>query len=131
MLLFREAVDIKRIYLNGILDFYNVISLNQKIWKVISVPAEINICEAFDVVGCQLEELHVSRCDGTTFFHFLAASNQAKSIQKLALVNTNIGTPYALKSMMMLTTLKLTFHNQNDFSMVNLADYFNACPPTV
>jgi hypothetical protein len=129
--LYYEPHDAKRLYFNGILGFYKIIRPNEKKMEIQGTPDGVNIFEVFDNTGCQIEELQAYRCGGNTFVRYLSQSNQSRYIQTLSLINTEINSPDILKNMMALTTLKLSFHDDDGFESVNLTNYLNGCPTTL
>jgi hypothetical protein len=94
------------------------------------VPDDVDIFEVLDEMDWKLEELLISLCQGRTLFQYLAQSNQSKTIRKLTLDDTEIGTPHSLRSMTALTTLDMEFPSE-DLQAIDLTDYLNGCPATL
>lgn len=94
--LYYEPHDAKRLYFNGILDFYKIIRPNEKYIHIQGTPDDVDIFEVFDNTGCQFEELKAYQCGENTFVRYLAQSNQSKYIQTLSLTNTEINSPNVL-----------------------------------
>jgi hypothetical protein len=129
MILYCDPDDARRVYLNGILDFYKLV-VPSKTLAIQGVPNYVNVFEVFDGMGHQFEELRTYQCEGETLFQYLAESKQARCIKKLDLSATKISTPRSLKNTMALTTLKLSPSYSENLS-IDLTDHLNGYPPTL
>jgi hypothetical protein len=123
--------EARRVYLNGILGFYRIMKPYDRELEIYLVPDDVDIFEVLDEMDWQLEVLRISLCQGGTLFQYLAQSNQSKTIQKLKLKDTEIGTPHSLHSMTALTTLDIKFDHTDDSPTINLTVYLNGCPATL
>lgn len=119
----------KRIYLNGIMDFYKMTAPKQTSFNIQDVPHGVNILDVVDEMGCKLEDVSISNCQDE-MLQQLPRSNQSRYIQKLMLKMTDLGSIRSIKSMEALTTLTLSFY-ERDPPIIDLADCLNACPPTL
>jgi hypothetical protein len=123
--------EARHVYLNGILGFYRIMKPYDRELEIYFVPDNVDIFKVIDEMDWQLEVLCISLCQGGTLFQYLAQSNQSKTIQKLKLKDTEIGTPRSIHSMAALTKLDVKFDNTDDSPTINFTDYLNGCPATL
>lgn len=119
----------RRVYLDGIMDFYKVIAPKQISFNIHDVPDGVNVLDIFDEMDCKLEELTVTKCQEEILQH-LSHSNQSRYIKKLLLIRTNVSSIHCIKRMEALTVLRLDLYDRSR-PIVDLSACLNACPPTL
>jgi hypothetical protein len=120
-------------YENGFLPFLQLIGPSTDHHILHKVPDGIDVFEALDNSDAKTKAFTFYDCQEETLFDFLAESNQARYVERMELVKTEIGTLDSLQSLTSLTEIELNIDPKYDYARteINFTSYLNGFPPSL